>query len=82
MFGTKYGFSIDSLEYMLVGLFIACLYIIYDTQMVIEMSERGEKDVPTHTMILFVDLFDLFIKLVKILIKLNEDEKKKKKKEK
>ena len=30
-------------------------------------------------MILFVDLFDLFIKIVQILIKLSEDDKKKKK---
>jgi hypothetical protein len=32
--------------------------------MIIERAERGEKDVPTHTMILFVDLFELFIKVV------------------
>ena len=65
--------------YMMGGLFVACLYIIYDTQMIIEKAERGQKDVPTHTMILFVDLFDLFIKIVQVLIKLSEDDKKKKK---
>jgi hypothetical protein len=47
--------------------------------MIIERAERGDKDVPKHTMILFVDLFELFIKIVQLLIKLNEDDKKKKK---
>jgi len=32
--------------------------------MIIEMAERGEKDVPTHTMVLFMDMFDLFLKIV------------------
>jgi len=65
LFGhSRYGMDGESLVYMMVGLFVACLYIIYDTQMIIERAERGEKDVPTHTMILFVDLFDLFIKIV------------------
>ena len=31
MFGSKYGFNAESIVYMMVGLFIACLYIIYDT---------------------------------------------------
>lgn len=50
--------------YLMVGLFVACIYIIYDTQLIIERAERGDKDVPNHTMILFLDLFDLFIKIV------------------
>lgn len=49
------------------GLLIACLYIIYDTQVIIERAENGDKDVPTHTMLLFIDLFDLFIKILRIL---------------
>ena len=67
------------MAYMMVGLFVACLYIVYDTQMIIARAESGDKDVPTHTMILFVDLFDLFIKIVQLLMKLNEDNDKKKK---
>ena len=63
MFGSKiYGEF--GMVYMMVSMFVACLYVIYDTQMIIERAERGEKDVPTHTMILFVDLFELFIKVV------------------
>lgn len=67
-----------NLPFLLVGLFTTCLYIIYDTQVIIDQAENGIKDVPTHTMILFIDLFDLFIKILQILIKLSDDNKKKK----
>merc|ERR1711908_58203 len=80
MFGySRYGGEFG-LVHTMSGLFVACLYIIYDTQLIIERAERGEKDVPKHSMILFFDLFELFIKVIQILIKLNENEKKKDKK--
>ena len=69
-----------NMVYMMIGLFTACLYIIFDTQMIIERAERGDKDVPTHTMTIFMDLFDLFIKILRVLIKLSEENKKKEKK--
>lgn len=76
-----YGYHQFGLGFLLLGLFVECLYIIFDTQMIIELAEtRGEKDVPKHTMILFLDLVNLFIKIVQILIKLSEDSDKKKKK--
>ena len=31
MFGSRFGMSVDTLGFMMVGLFVACLYIIYDT---------------------------------------------------
>merc|ERR1711988_584110 len=78
---TGYGSSINSLGYLMVSLFIACMYVIYDTQMIIERCEVfGERDVPKHTMILFLDLFDLFIKIVQVLLELQNKEKKKKNK--
>ena len=55
------------------GLFMACLYIIFDTQVIVEKAESGDKDVPTHTMMLFIDLFELFIRILQILIELNKD---------
>ena len=58
------GFKTDSLLYIMTGLLMACLYIIYDTQIIIERAERGDKNVPEHTMTLFIDLFDLFIRIV------------------
>ena len=65
MFGySRYGMDGPSMVYLMVGLFVACMYVIYDTQLIIERAERGDKDVPSHVMILFMDLFDLFIKIV------------------
>merc|ERR1711934_228450 len=84
MMGWLFGYSRYGGEFGLIytmsGLFVACLYIIYDTQLIIERAERAEKDVPKLSMILFFDLFELFIKVIQILIKLNENEKKKDKK--
>jgi len=56
----------------MVGLLLACFYVIYDTQLVIERAERGDKDEIMHAMLLFVDLFDLFIRILKILIELQK----------
>eukprot|EP00355_Strombidium_rassoulzadegani_P001534 CAMPEP_0168614440 /NCGR_PEP_ID=MMETSP0449_2-20121227/3976_1 /TAXON_ID=1082188 /ORGANISM="Strombidium rassoulzadegani, Strain ras09" /LENGTH=179 /DNA_ID=CAMNT_0008655121 /DNA_START=231 /DNA_END=770 /DNA_ORIENTATION=- len=74
LFGT--GGASFGMGYMMVGLFVECLYVIYDTQMIIERAERGDKDVPVHTMMLFIDLFDMFLKIVQILIKLQEGDRK------
>lgn len=72
-FSWLFGFSAFNLPYLLVGLFIASLYVIFDTQVIIERAEAGDKDVPTHTMKLFIDLFELFMKILQILIKLNNN---------
>lgn len=78
MFGaSKYGMGEMGMVYMVLSLFIACLYVIYDTQLIIEKSERGDKDVPTHTMTLFMDLFDLFIKIVQLLMELKDKNERK-----
>jgi len=73
IFGWLTGFGFYGLPYLMCGLLMACLYIIYDTQIIVERAERGDKDVPSHTMMLFIDLFDLFIRILKILIELNKD---------
>ena len=81
MFGTQAYYEGPGMFYLMCGLFVACMYIIYDTQIIIEKAERGDKDVPTHTMILFLDLIDLFMKILQILIKLSEDKDKKKRRD-
>lgn len=48
--------------------------------MIIEKAEHGDKDVPIHAMMLFMDLFELFIKILQILLELSKNEDKKKKK--
>ena len=82
LFGWLLGYTFYNLTYLMFGLLTACLYIIYDTQIIIERAEHGDKDVISHTLVLFVDLFDLFIRILKILIELQKDEDKNKKKNK
>ena len=77
---SGYGRGIDSFAYIMLSLLVACMYVIYDTQMIIERCEvYGDRDVPKHTMILFVDLFDLFIKIVQVLLEMQKQEENKKK---
>ena len=68
--------NVIGIGYVMVQLFVTCCMIIYDTQVIVEQSERGNRDVPSHTLILFEDLFRMFIQIVKILIELQEDGKK------
>lgn len=65
LFGSSSGIN---LGYLMVGLLTACLYVIYDTQMIIERAEMGDKDEISHALTLFMDVFDLFIKILQILI--------------
>ena len=81
LFGWLFGWNTYNLTYLLFGLLIGCLYIIYDTQMIVERAERGDKDEISHAMILFVDLFELFIRILQILIELQKNEEGKKKKD-
>lgn len=46
----------------------------------IEKAESGDRDVVKHSLELFIDLFDMFIKIVEILMKLQGDGENKKKK--
>ncbi len=82
LFGWLFGYKFYNVTFLMFGLLTACLYIIYDTQIIIERAELGDKDVISHTLTLFVDLFDLFIKILRILIELKNNEEEKKKKDK
>ena len=62
----------------MMGLFVTCMFVIFDTQMIIEQSERGIRPVAGHAMELFMDLFRLFMKIIQVLLELQEDKKKKK----
>ncbi len=67
------------LGYVMISLFVTCLMVVYDTQIVVDQSERGFRDVPSHAVLLFVDLFKMFVKIVQVLIELNRDSDKRKK---
>jgi len=46
--------------------------------MIIEQAERGNRNVAAHALELFMDLFRLFMEILRILNKLDENKKKKK----
>jgi FtsH-binding integral membrane protein len=79
LMGMVFGANPLGGAYVFISLFMTCLWIIFDTQKIVEQSEAGNRDVPTHSLELFIDLFELFIKLLRMLEKMNENQNKKKK---
>ena len=43
LMGTGFG-----LGYVMISLFITCLWIIFDTQVIVEQAERGYRNVADH----------------------------------
>ncbi|KAF3826262.1 hypothetical protein GH733_006376 [Mirounga leonina] len=62
-----------------VGLVVMCGFVLFDTQLIIEKAENGDKDYIWHCVDLFLDFITLFRKLMMILA-MNEKDKKKEKK--
>ena len=73
LFSWLFGYNSSiNLGYLMVGLLTACLYVIYDTQLIIERAEMGDKDEISHALTLFLDVFQLFIKILQILMELQK----------
>ena len=77
--GFMFGGGAFGLGYLMITLFMTCLWIIFDTQMIIEQAERGVRDVPGHALTLFMDLFNLFMKILRLLQQLEGNKNRKKK---
>ncbi|XP_002663718.1 bax inhibitor 1 [Danio rerio] len=65
--------------HLYLGLLVMCGFVLFDTQLIIEKAEMGDKDYIWHCVDLFLDFVTIFRKLV-ILLSMNEKEKKKEKK--
>lgn len=65
--------------HMYLGLAIMCGFVLFDTQLIIERAEQGDKDYIWHCVDLFLDFVTIFRKLM-VLLALNEKDKKKEKK--
>jgi len=59
------------------GLVLFVLYILIDTQMIVEKFGMGDTDYIVHAVDLFVDFVAIFTRIVVILMKFAEDKKKK-----
>ncbi|KAM4700257.1 bax inhibitor 1 isoform 2-T2 [Discoglossus pictus] len=65
--------------HMYIGLLIMCGFVLFDTQLIIEKAEHGDKDYVWHCVDLFLDFITIFRKLM-IILAMNEKEKKKERK--
>uniref|UniRef100_A0A8C8C4D0 Transmembrane BAX inhibitor motif-containing protein 6 n=1 Tax=Oncorhynchus tshawytscha TaxID=74940 RepID=A0A8C8C4D0_ONCTS len=66
--------------HMYLGLVIMCGFVLFDTQLIIEKAEMGDKDYIWHSVDLFLDFVTIFRKLMVILAMHEKDNKKKEKK--
>ncbi|XP_069762445.1 probable Bax inhibitor 1 isoform X1 [Narcine bancroftii] len=58
-----------------IGLLVFCGFILFDTQLIIEKAEHGDKDYIWHCVDLFMDFIAVFRKLM-LILSMNEKEKK------
>ncbi|XP_041654701.1 probable Bax inhibitor 1 [Cheilinus undulatus] len=65
--------------HMYLGLLIMCGFVLFDTQLIIEKAENGDKDYIWHCVDLFLDFVTIFRKLM-VILAMNDKEKKKEKK--
>lgn len=60
------------------GLVVFSLYVLYDTQKIIEQANQGYKGVINHALTLFSDFISIFVRILIILIKKNQENERKK----
>uniref|UniRef100_A0A672HYT6 Transmembrane BAX inhibitor motif-containing protein 6 n=1 Tax=Salarias fasciatus TaxID=181472 RepID=A0A672HYT6_SALFA len=57
--------------HMYLGLLVMCGFVLFDTQLIIEKAENGDKDYVWHCVDLFLDFITIFRKLM-VLLTMNE----------
>ncbi|CAF2031268.1 unnamed protein product [Rotaria magnacalcarata] len=59
------------------GLVIVCGYILYDTQLIVERTSNGDMNYVKHAILLFIDMVDLFVRILIILFENSQSKNKK-----
>lgn len=62
-----------------LGLLVFAGYVVFDTQVMIERAEQHRRDVPRDALNLFMNLIEIFTRLMIILARQNQEERDKKK---
>lgn len=62
-FGSLLLFQVN----LYIGLVVMCMFVLYDTQLIIEKRRAGDKDFIRHSVDLFIDFIDIFRRLLIIL---------------
>uniref|UniRef100_A0A3Q3WGW0 Uncharacterized protein n=1 Tax=Mola mola TaxID=94237 RepID=A0A3Q3WGW0_MOLML len=61
--------------HMYLGLLVMCGFVLFDTQLIIEKAEHGDKDYVWHCVDLFLDFITIFRKLM-VILAMNDKKKK------
>ncbi|CAI4223097.1 unnamed protein product [Auanema sp. JU1783] len=63
------------------GLAVACGFILYDTQMIVEKNRRGDNDYLRHALELFIDFANVFRHILILLAQKKDNERRNKRKD-
>lgn len=59
-----------------LGLLLFCGYVLYDTQLILYRFKHGDHDVVSHSLSLFLDFVNMFVRLLVILSRHKKDDRK------
>lgn len=81
LFSWFFGYGKAMFEVELFGgLLLFCGYVIFDTQVIVEKASAGDYDYIRHSVDLFVDLVSIFIRILMIIARNKEEDRKNRKK--
>ncbi|XP_039135291.1 bax inhibitor 1-like [Dioscorea cayenensis subsp. rotundata] len=75
IFGSSLAYTVE----LYFGLVVFLGYIVFDTQYIIERGHNGDLDYVQHALLLFTDFVAVFARIVEIMLRKEENERKKKK---
>lgn len=81
IFNMFFGFQMafDVVLYGTLAVFLG--YVIFDTQVILEQEKQGDQDVLRHALQLYIDVVAIFIRIVVILLKREEDKNRRKRRD-
>lgn len=74
LFNLFFGWGATYTVELYLGLAVFCLYIIADTQMIVAKALSGQRDVVKDSMALFVDLVQVFVRILVVLMRKQQDD--------